>query len=129
MDAKKKITLVVALLTLFLSGCAQSIDFTPFAQCLTDNGAVMYGAYWCPHCQDQKKMFGPAFEKIKYVECDPKGKNANPQLCEKKGVQRYPTWEFKDGKIEAGVLELIELSQKTSCPLPSLPVDDSATTK
>lgn len=25
--------------------------------CLKDNGAVMFGASWCPHCADQKKLF------------------------------------------------------------------------
>jgi len=26
-----------------------------FAKCLTENGAKMYGAYWCTHCENQKK--------------------------------------------------------------------------
>ncbi|MEK7133297.1 MAG: hypothetical protein AAB771_01260, partial [Patescibacteria group bacterium] len=29
-----------------------------FTQCLKDKGAVFYGAFWCPHCQNQKAMFG-----------------------------------------------------------------------
>ena len=28
------------------------------AQCLTAKGVKMYGAYWCSHCQNQKKAFG-----------------------------------------------------------------------
>ena len=28
-----------------------------FAQCLTAKGAQMYGAWWCPHCADQKELF------------------------------------------------------------------------
>mgnify|MGYP001368690166 CR=1 FL=1 len=28
------------------------------AEHLTKEGAVMYNAYWCPHCHDQKEMFG-----------------------------------------------------------------------
>jgi thiol-disulfide isomerase/thioredoxin len=30
--------------------------YDEFAKCLTDNGAKFYGAFWCPHCQAQKKM-------------------------------------------------------------------------
>jgi len=26
-----------------------------FARCLTDRGVKMYGAFWCPHCVEQKK--------------------------------------------------------------------------
>ena len=29
----------------------------------------MYGAYWCPHCQAQKKVFGESFQYVPYVEC------------------------------------------------------------
>jgi hypothetical protein len=28
-----------------------------FAQCLKDKDAKFYGAFWCPHCQNQKAMF------------------------------------------------------------------------
>src|SRR6266700_8112952 len=42
-----------------------------FAQCLKDRGAKMYGAWWCPHCADQKEMFGFAFQYVNYVECSP----------------------------------------------------------
>ena len=32
------------------------------ARHLTSVGAVMYGAYWCPHCKRQKTMFGDGFK-------------------------------------------------------------------
>lgn len=25
-----------------------------FASCLKDSGVTFYGAFWCPHCRDQK---------------------------------------------------------------------------
>ena len=41
---------------------------------LKSRGSVMYGAYWCPHCQHQKELFGKeAWALIDYVECSPKG--------------------------------------------------------
>ena len=40
------------------------------AQCLADKGATFYGAYWCPHCNNQKLSFGnKAAKKLPYVEC------------------------------------------------------------
>ena len=45
-------------LLLVLSGCsskAESKEVEEFAKCLTENGAVMYGAFWCPHCSRTKK--------------------------------------------------------------------------
>ena len=32
-----------------------------FAQCLTSKGMKMYGAWWCPHCAEQKESFGYGF--------------------------------------------------------------------
>ena len=70
-----------------LSSCPLTADKDAFAKCLTDKGWTMYGAVWCPHCQDQKKAFGDSFKYIKYVECPD-----NIQLCTDKGVNGYPTW-------------------------------------
>ena len=33
------------------------------AKHLTKTGAVMYGAYWCPYCSQQKKIFDPIYIK------------------------------------------------------------------
>ncbi|MBU5537381.1 MAG: hypothetical protein QW818_02265 [Candidatus Aenigmatarchaeota archaeon] len=90
--------------------------YDEFAQCLTEKGAVFYGAYWCPHCAEQKKMFGPSIKFVKYVECDPKGKNAQPELCVENNIRGYPTWII-DGKSYSGVQSLEKLSKLTNCPL------------
>lgn len=80
------------------------------ARHLSDRGVVMYGAYWCPHCADQKKLFGGAFKYVNYVECDPNGKDARPALCQLKGIKGYPTWEVS-GKLYEGTLPLAELAR------------------
>ena len=76
-------------------------------------GAKMYGAYWCPHCYEQKQLFGKeAFSQINYIECAPDGKNPQPNVCAKAGIKSYPSWEI-NGKVESGVLppeQLAELS-------------------
>lgn len=108
-------------MVVFLTACGDELGdrYISFAQCLNEKGAVMYGAYWCPHCATQKKLFGKqAFEKINYVECDPRGENGNPKLCLEKKIDGYPTWDFVDGSRAEGVIELSELAAKTGCSLP-----------
>ena len=82
---------------------------TGLAMYMGERDAVMYGSFKCPHCNQQKSMFGDAFKYIKYVECNPKGENADPSLCFAKGIENYPTWEI-DGKFYEGAMPLERLS-------------------
>lgn len=93
-------------------------NLTPLAQCLAQKQVTMYGAYWCPHCQDQKKLFGDAFHDVPYVEC-----TSETKRCEAKGVQGFPTWFVPDGKGSekklVGEQTLETLSRESGCPLPT----------
>lgn len=81
------------------------------AEHLSQIGAKKYGAYWCPHCHDQKQLFGQqAFAQVNYIECDPNGKDAQPDRCETAGIQSYPTWEI-NGQLYPGTRGLEELTQ------------------
>ena len=79
------------------------------ARHLRESGAVMYGAHWCSHCSEQKTLFGPAAKDLPYVECDPKGVNARPDLCQKVGVKAFPTWVIGPQRRE-GVQSLADLA-------------------
>lgn len=81
------------------------------ARHLTQIGAKEYIAWWCPHCHEQKQMFGKqAYAEITHIECDPSGKNARPDLCQAANVQSYPTWVI-NGKTFAGAQPLEDLAQ------------------
>ncbi|MFA7253584.1 MAG: hypothetical protein WC107_03440 [Patescibacteria group bacterium] len=80
------------------------------AKFLNSEGMVMYGAYWCSHCNSQKKMFGDAAKYLDYVECDPKGQNANPDECTAQGIDGYPTWVYK-GQKYSGERKMSELAE------------------
>lgn len=81
------------------------------AQHLKETGAKMYGAYWCPHCGEQKLLLGKqAFSQIDYVECDRKGKNSQTALCKAKGIHSFPTWEI-NGELHEGIQTLEKLAQ------------------
>lgn len=77
---------------------------------LTATGAVMYSAYWCPHCHDQKQLFGKeASAKLKIIECAPDGQNNQAALCASKNIQGFPTWEIK-GQLDSGQKTLAQLA-------------------
>lgn len=113
------ILVAVVAVFLFASGGDSSGpgEYDEFAQCLTDSGAVMYGAYWCGHCQDQKERFGNSWDRVNYVECDPRGDNSNPELCQQKGITGYPTWHFGDGQVVSGTQSMQALASRTGCQL------------
>lgn len=81
------------------------------AEHLTKTNAKFYGASWCPHCNDQKKLFGASVSRIPYVECSPGGPQA-PQAptCKEKNIQSYPTWII-NGQRYTGVQPLDQLAQ------------------
>ncbi len=84
-----------------------------FAKFLRENNIVMYSAYWCPHCHDQKQLFGKeAVKELKVVECAKDGKDNEYELCQKKEISGFPSWEI-NGEIISGTRELNELAIKT----------------
>ncbi|HEY9763265.1 MAG TPA: hypothetical protein V6D07_12120 [Trichocoleus sp.] len=113
---------VFALTMAFIVGCtnpasqanSQSYEIQ-LANHLKASGATMYGAYWCPHCAEQKELFDGAAAQLPYVECDASGENPQPQLCKEKGIQGYPTWEIS-GQLYPGTRSLDELAQLSDFP-------------
>lgn len=89
-----------------------------FAQCLSSKGVKMYGAFWCPHCLEQKELFGSSFDFAPYVECGVEGSRAEQPVCVQAGIKNFPTWVFPDGTRVEGKLMMTALRDKTGCPLP-----------
>lgn len=112
------LTVGIALLGMVTAGCSPGTDSTAqtyearLAEHLAEQDATMYGAFWCPHCSDQKALFGDAVDDVPYVECDPEGEDAQPQLCREKNIEGYPTWEI-DGELYPGTRSLEELATLT----------------
>ena len=93
--------------------------YDAFARCLATKDAKMYGLYWCPHCAEQKEMFGAAFHNVPYVECAIKDKPGElAPACKVAGVKLFPSWQFSGEQPKEGVLSLEALSDKTGCSLP-----------
>lgn len=121
-------TAIIFAIVLAVSGLAfyeyQNRDTTPdprlaFAQCIKDSGAKFYGAYWCPHCASQKKLFGKAVKNLNYIECAIPGDSKGlTQPCKDAEIKSFPTWTFADGSKETGEQSFEDLADKTGCTLP-----------
>ena len=87
------------------------------AEHLTEKGVLFYGASWCPHCQEQKRLFGASASRLPYIECSPAGPKS-PQLpsCNMAGVRTYPTWVIDGRAIVGEVLSLAQLAAATGFP-------------
>lgn len=97
--------------------------YDDFAQCLGEKGAKFYGAFWCPHCQNQKALFGRSAKLLPYTECSTPNGQGQLAVCKDLGINTYPTWYFASSTselpdIRTGEVSLEELSERTSCVLP-----------
>ena len=96
-----------------------SIENIKFARFLNEQGIIMYSAYWCPHCHDQKELFGKeAAAELTIIECAKDGKNNQFETCQEKGIEGYPSWEINN-QIYSGTRELIEIAEITNYPFKS----------
>ncbi len=96
----------------------QNHKYDEFAKCLASKQTKMYGLFWCPHCAEQKEMFGKAFRYVPYVECADRKTRALMPECAAAGVKLFPSWQFGANPPKEGVFPLEELSDKTGCALP-----------
>lgn len=104
---------VVVGYSLLLGGSGK---YDNFAKCISSSGAKMYGAFWCPHCNEQKAMFGDSWKYINYVEC------SNPdytqkEVCRQANITGYPAWEFGNHTKQYGAMSFEELSRATGCAI------------
>jgi len=81
------------------------------AKCMTEKGMVMYGTDWCPHCINQKALFGKSFKLITYKNCD-----YNKVVCDLNNVTGYPTWISPEKRFE-GEQTIEALASATGCEI------------
>ena len=125
MQTKTKFIVFIVLIIIIIGGFGIYIAVKPqvpsklddFAKCLKTSGAEFYGAFWCPHCQEQKDEFGSSKQYLPYIECS-NADNSQTQICIDKKIEGYPTWIFRDGSTLSGKQTLQTLAEKTQCVLP-----------
>ena len=123
-EGQTKKVLTYGLILILLAGAYlggryyRNHKYDAFAKCLATKQAKMYGLYWCPHCIEQKEMFGDAFHYVPYQECAIKGSPEIVPACKVAGIKLFPSWQFGMDPPKEGVLSLDALSDKTGCSLP-----------
>jgi len=116
MNIKQILYIVLIFSVVVIVGCS-STKYDSFAQCLTEKGVKMYGAYWCPHCANQKDIFGNSFGYVNYIECSLPNRGGKTEICIEEDIKVYPTWEFADGNRKEKVHSLEQLSAFSGCSL------------
>jgi thiol-disulfide isomerase/thioredoxin len=89
----KKILLLSAI-TLLLTSCGDTTQYSNLTACLQKNQVVMFGASWCPHCAAQKQLFGKSVKELPYFECSKGGEQVKE--CTDRAIASYPTWQFPE---------------------------------
>lgn len=112
------ITAVLVLGLFFYYSANTPGRYDGFAQCLSEEGATFYGAFWCPHCAQQKQLFGKSAKLLPYVECSTPDGKGQTAICISKNIESYPTWEFADGTKISALMTPEQLAEKTGCALP-----------
>ena len=124
MSTKNKIIIIVGvvvaviLLLIFIPKGNKPGKYDEFAQCIKSSGAEFYGAFWCTHCQAQKRAFGSSAKYLPYIECSETDGTTQTQICKDKKIEGYPTWIFKDLSQLEGEIPIATLAEKTQCLLP-----------
>lgn len=91
--------------------------YDALAQCIAHSSTTFYGAFWCPHCAEQKTKFGTGAQYLPYIECSLPSGSGQTQTCIDHDIVQYPTWVFSDGSRLVGVLTPAALAKKTDCAL------------
>jgi hypothetical protein len=133
---RKPVLIISSVLSLFLSMAHTAEAEKTFSQCLAENGATMYSAWWCPHCFTQLHDLDPTLarrdlqnpermQEFPFLkECG--GKEAGSLLrdCVPKHARGVPMWTFTKEPIPAtqyagGGLPLEEIARRTGCTPPA----------
>lgn len=108
-------SILVLMIALLVYNYYRPGKYDALAQCISDKGALFYGAYWCPACNQQKTIFGKSVSKLPYIECSMPGSKQLIDACQKADIKAFPTWIFSDGTRIEGVMPVDELAKKTEC--------------
>ena len=79
-----------------------TVSMDDIANNITANGWVLYSTTSCPHCVEQKNVFGESIDYILIINCD-LNENAYGE-CVAKNVTGVPTWiNSVTGEMRMGV--------------------------
>ncbi len=125
---------IVLLMKMIIGAADISSKYDGFMKCMADKGVKMYGAFWCPHCQEQEAALQTSRQNMTsvglYVECSNPDRSST-QICTDNKIESYPTWVFPDGTRVSGYDEgaakerMQLLADKSGCTLPTESVKET----
>lgn len=118
---RKIIILLMIVLVLSLIGCTkkdESVNYDDFAKCIAGKGIKVYGSELCSACRAEKKIFGPSWEFIGMIECNPNFEGNKADECLEVGIEITPTFIMGDKRAE-GFQLMDELAEFSGCELPT----------
>ncbi|WP_414526902.1 vitamin K epoxide reductase family protein [Nodularia chucula] len=85
------------------------------ARHLATTDAKEYVAYWCPHCHEQKLLFGQeAYDILEEnnipIECAADTPKGQPEVCQAANIKGFPSWII-NGELYGGVQNLEQLAK------------------
>ena len=78
----------------------------------------LYGAVWCPACNEQKALFEDGADFLPFIEVTNPDRTLNATGIAA-NITSFPTWEFPDGSRETGVLSLATIAQRAGVAIPT----------
>ena len=93
------------------------VDLGGLARCISDRGAIFYGAHWCPVCRSRRSTSTDTAYLLPYVECyDGDKSDGTNDRCKDRASKSFPTWKFPDGSVKTGAQKPEALAAATGCP-------------
>ncbi len=94
-------------------------DLVAFARPLAAKpGVKLYGAVWCPTCNEQKALFEDGADFLPFIEVTNPDRTLNATGIAA-NITSFPTWEFPDGSRETGVVSLATIAQRAGVSIPT----------
>jgi len=105
------IVIVAAAYAAIVLTMPQPSRYDNLAQCLTANGAIMYGTQTCHACIYQRQLLGSSVQYINEVDCI-----QQYQVCMNQQIGAMPTWLI-NGTFYPGVKMPEELANISGCAI------------
>ncbi len=102
------IIVIIVLSIILLSSGNKSEVPQSTSKCIGENSAL-FVQLGCPHCEDQKEMFGDNIQYINVTDCF-----YNKEECIYENITAIPTWKI-NSKYYLGVQNIEKLKELTGC--------------
>ena len=102
------IVFIISISVIFINSKKHPETTDEVAKCIGKN-SVLYVQLGCPHCEEQKEIFGDNIKYINTIDCF-----FEREICSNEKITSIPTWKI-NGKFYTGVKSIEQLKETTGC--------------